>query len=109
MFYPLGKKNQKNLMGEGGRDIHHPPPLVRPRVYSRSRISNSNAMRTLDPRLYIILGAMSDIYEPDSDKNRPFCIWCRKFVYVVNKKTNLAWCEHDEKFWLIFRFNRRRA
>ena len=21
----------------------------------------------------------------------PFCIWCRKFVYVVNKKTNLAY------------------
>ena len=66
-------------------------------------------MRTQDPGFHIILGAMSDIYEPDSDKNRPFCIWCRKFVYVVNKKANLTRCERVGKFWLIVRFNRRRA
>ena len=52
--------------GEGGGI--HPPTLVRPRVDSRTRISDSNAMRTQDPGFHIILGAMSDIYEPNGDR-----------------------------------------
>ena len=70
MFYPVGKNSEKPYRdGRGGRWYPPPPPpLVLPRVDSRTRISDSNAMRTQDPGFHIILGAMSDIYEPNDDK-----------------------------------------
>ena len=69
MFYPVGKKLRKTLSGWEGREVvSTPQPLVLPRVDSRTRISDSNAMRTQDPGFHIILGAMSDIYEPNGDR-----------------------------------------